>query len=92
MKYRVKTTKQYRRDYRRISRSGNHDIQKLENVIIMIARGIPLPQEYKNHLLHSDMKGFEECHIAPDWLLIYKKHEDKLILTLQRTGSHNDLF
>lgn len=92
MKYRVTTTKQYRRDYRRISQSGNHDMRKLERVIIMIAKGMPLPQEYKNHQLHADMKGFEECHIAPDWLLIYQRYKEVLVLMLQRTGSHNDLF
>ena len=64
----------------------------METVMDMLANEQPLPEKYKDHALTGDWKGFRECHIQPDWLLIYKIQNDSLILTLSRTGSHSDLF
>ena len=64
----------------------------METVIDMLANEQPLPEKYKDHALTGDWKGFRECHIQPDWLLIYKIQNDSLILTLSRIGSHSDLF
>ena len=64
----------------------------LENVIRTLAAGEELDKKYRDHLLLGDYAGFHECHITPDWLLIYQIHEEELYLLLSRTGSHSDLF
>ena len=58
----------------------------------MSRTGEPLPPKYKDHPLHGEYEGHRDCHINPDWVLIYIKHEDKLILHLVRTETHSDLF
>ena len=58
----------------------------------MLVDGVTLPEIYLDHALTGNYKGFRECHINPDWLLIYKIHNDILVLTLSRTGTHSDLF
>lgn len=58
----------------------------------MISNGEILPEEYKDHALTGNWRGHRECHILPDWLLIYKLQDDVLVLTLSRTGSHSNLF
>lgn len=63
----------------------------LEKVIPSLQNNIPLEEKYRDHELRGKYKGFRECHIAPDWLLIYMK-EDVLVLTLIDTGTHSDLF
>lgn len=70
------------------------DIKKLENVISMLCNEEPLPAEYRDHDLRSsrNYKDMRECHIQPDWLLVYKVVEDRLVLQLIRTGTHSDLF
>lgn len=57
-----------------------------------LANGETLPEKYKDHALSNNWKGHRECHITPDWLLIYRYDDDVLVLTLTRTGSHSDLF
>ena len=64
----------------------------LEKVITSLQNNIPLEEKYRDHELRGQYKGFRECHIAPDWLLIYMKEEDILVLTLIDTGTHSDLF
>jgi len=61
-------------------------------VVNMLARGEKLPTEFRNHHLQGDMQGWEECHIAYDWLLVYLKRKDVLMIVLMRTGSHSDIF
>lgn len=61
-------------------------------VVEMLANDVPLAERYKNHLLRGDYTGYWECHIAPDWLLLYQKDVEIKILSLYRTGSHSDLF
>lgn len=87
----LKTTGQFRKDYKRIKKRG-YDTKLLEHVIQILLEGSPLPPQYRDHALSGNYTGFRECHIQPDWLLIYTIHHNKLILTVSRTGSHSDLF
>ena len=91
MKYEIIRTTQFKKDYKTISKRG-YDMSKLKEVIMMLADGKTLPEKYKDHQLTGNFKNFRECHIAPDWLLIYKIENDLLILIVERTGSHCDLF
>lgn len=61
-------------------------------VIELLANGMKLDEKYKDHLLTGDYGGFRECHITPDWLLVYQYREQELLLLLSRTGTHSDLF
>lgn len=89
--YTVKPTSKFQRDVKRIERRG-YDISLLTGVIKTLAAGETLPQKFKDHDLNGDYIGCRECHITPDWLLIYRVSRDKLILVLTRTGTHSDLF
>ena len=68
------------------------NIKLLDNVVYKLSHGKNLDKKYNDHILKGELKGFHECHIQPDWLLIYKIQDDILILTLVDTGSHADLF
>jgi mRNA interferase YafQ len=68
------------------------DMAKLADVVRILADGEMLPREYCDHTLHGKYEGYRECHIEPDWLLIYKITESALVLSLVRTGSHSRLF
>ena len=81
----------FKKDYKRIVKRG-YDVSLLKEVIDKLANKIPLPKKYKDHGLSGNYVGFRECHITPDWLLIYKVDDNELILYLTRTGSHSDLF
>ncbi|MBR4907427.1 MAG: type II toxin-antitoxin system YafQ family toxin [Acidaminococcaceae bacterium] len=70
----------------------NMDMDLLDDIIRKLARGETLPDKNKDHDLSGDWVGHRECHILPDWLLIYKIDESVLVLTLTRTGTHSDLF
>lgn len=91
MKYEVKPTSKFQRDIKRAERRG-YDMSLLTNVIKMLAAGEMLPKKFKDHDLSGDYAGCRECHITPDWLLIYRISQEKLILVLSRTGTHSDLF
>ena len=86
-------TGQFKRDYKLAMRRGL-DPKRLEAVVDMLCRGEPLPASCRDHALTDSAayKGMRECHIQPDWLLVYKIVQDALILRLIRTGSHSDLF
>lgn len=90
-KYIIKMSKAFRKDLKRLRQSG-YDLQKLQFVVTLLAQDQPLPKQYNNHRLKGDRKNMEECHIAPDWLLIYEKQDDVLILLLIETGTHAQLF
>lgn len=90
-KYTVKTTTQFKKDYKLAIKRG-FKINLLENVIAALAMGEPLPEKCKDHALSGNWAGHRECHILPDWLLIYRIEDDVLVLTLARTGTHSDLF
>lgn len=68
------------------------DLNKLENVLSLLAEGKELPRKHLNHNLTGYLSDFKECHIEPDWLLIYRLDDNMLILTATATGSHADLF
>lgn len=87
----IVTTKVFDKDYKLLKKRG-YNLNLIKEVIEMLADEKELPQKYKNHQLIGNYAGFMECHIRPDWLLIYKIEKNKLILTLSRTGTHSDLF
>ena len=64
----------------------------LQDVILLLADGQELPEKNRDHLLAGDLLGFRECNVVPDWLLVYRKEDDILVLTLMRTGTHSDLI
>lgn len=90
-KYTVKPTTQFKKDYKLAIKRGLK-ISLLEDVIYQLSNGIPLPEKNRDHALSGYWIGHRECHILPDWLLIYRIDNDVLILTLTRTGSHSDLL
>lgn len=85
------TTRAFEKDYKRLKKRG-YNIELLKEVVDMLISEKELPQKYKNHQLVGNYSGFMECHIRPDWLLIYKIENNKLVLVLSRTGTHSDLF
>ena len=91
MKYRPKPTSRFQKDLKRIQKRG-YQIQLIKEVVRKLSEGETLEAKYKDHPLSGDYAGCRECHITPDWLLIYEIYEDELILYLTRTGTHSDLF
>ena len=91
MKYTIRPTAKFQKDLKRVHRRG-YDISLLTDVIKKLADGEPLPQKNKDHALIGNYVGCRECHITPDWLLIYEVDHGELILYLTRTGTHSDLF
>ena len=89
--YAVKYTTSFKKNYKLMKRRGL-DISLLDTVIDTLRQGKKLDKKYKDHILKGDFAGFHECHIKPDWLLLYLIEEDILTLTLVDTGSHSDLF
>ena len=87
----LNTSTQFKKDYKLAKRRGL-DISLLKDIVTKLANGESLDPKYKDHPLTGDWVGHRECHIQPDWLLIYRYEEDVLILTLTRTGTHSDLF
>lgn len=90
-KYIVKPTTQFKKDYKLAVKRGLK-IDLLKDIIAALAMGEKLPEKNKDHALTGNWVGHRECHILPDWLLIYRIEEEVLVLTLARTGSHSDLF
>ena len=87
----VKFTSKFKKDYKLIKKRGMN-INLLKEIVGKLANNIPLEEKYKDHELTGNYKGFRECHIQPDWLLIYFIEDNRLTLTLSRTGTHSDLF
>ena len=81
----------FKKDLKLAIRRG-YKIELLEEVVNLIAAGKALDEKYRDHLLTGDYGGLRECHITPDWLLIYQVKDSELILFLSRTGTHSDLF
>ena len=84
-------TTQFKKDYK-LALKRHMDIELLDNIIRCLSRGEVLPEKNKDHALSGDWVGHRECHILPDWLLVYRIEDDILVLTLARTGTHSDLF
>ncbi len=89
--YTLKETTKFRKDVKRIIRQGKN-IRPLADAINILLSGKKLDDKYYDHPLHGNLEGFRECHIAPDWLLVYVKDRDSLILTAVRTGSHSEVL
>ena len=89
--YKIKPTSKFQKDLKKISKRG-YDLSLLKNVINILAREEELPAKYKDHPLKGNFVNCRECHITPDWLLIYEKTEYELYLYLTRTGTHSDLY
>jgi mRNA interferase YafQ len=85
-------TKQFNRDVKRIQKSGNKDIEKLKEGIKTLIEGKKLNHFYRDHPLKGNFKNRRECHIRPDWLLVYKIVNEEGIIIFERTGSHSDIF
>ena len=87
----IKYQAAFKKDYKRIKKRG-YDTRLLEKVVGLLVEGKSLPPEYRDHALSGDYGGCRECHIAPDWLLVYEVVERELVLYLMRTGTHSDIF
>lgn len=91
--YKIRVTNEFKKNLKKIIKQGK-DINKLQIVIEMLANKETLDSKYRNHLLVNSKKYKDcgECHIEPDWLLVYKYHHEELVLLLVSTGSHSELF
>ena len=87
--YNIVYTARMKRDARLMKKRGKN-MNKLVEVLKLLASAEPLPEKYKDHQLTGSLKDFRECHIEPDWLLVYKQTSEEL--QLYRTGTHSDLF
>jgi mRNA interferase YafQ len=85
------TTNKFDKELRRIAKR-NKDLSKLQKVMKQLAAGEPLAPRHRDHVLIGNYAGRRECHIEPDWLLIYKLDEENAEIIFERTGSHSDLF
>ncbi len=90
-KYIVKTTTQFKKDFKLAKKRGLK-MELLREVITVLAMGETLPEKNKDHALTGNWIGHRECHILPNWLLVYRLEDEVLVLTLTRTGTHSDLF
>lgn len=90
-KYLIKPTKKFEKDLRR-AKSRGYDISLLSDIVKKLADGESLPPKNRDHMLSGPYGKCRECHITPDWLLIYEISNEELILYLTRTGTHSDLF
>ena len=84
-------TSQFKRDYKRMKKRGLN-MAELQIVLDKPCADKPLEERHRDHALVGRYAGFRECHIRPDWLLVYAIHKDRLILVASRTGTHSDLF
>jgi mRNA interferase YafQ len=87
----IKYSRQFKKDYKKIMKQGL-DENKLIDVLKLLRNNSPLPPKYNDHSLKGNYKGYRDCHIEPDWLLIYKIENEISLVTLQRTGSHSEIF
>lgn len=86
----IQYERSFKKDFKRMLKRG-YNQEYLKEVLTLLVNQAVLPEKYKDHNLIGNYAGYRECHIEPDWLLIYKIYDDKLILVLTRTGSHSDL-
>ena len=87
----ISYSSRFKKDFKVIKKRG-YDIALLEEVLEILCAEQVLPQKYRDHALTGNFIGHRECHITPDWLLIYKSEDHELLLSLTRTGTHSDLF
>ena len=91
MRYEVKFTRQFKKDLKMAQKQGK-DLEKLYDIIEELANGKTLDEKFHDHTLKGEYEGTRECHIEPDWLLIYEIRNNVLVLMLYRLGSHSELF
>ncbi len=91
MKYEVKFTNQFKKDLK-LAKKQNKEFNKLFEVVNILADGGTLDARYRDHDLSGNYKGTRECHIEPDWLLVYEIRDEVLVLMLYRLGTHSELF
>ena len=91
MMYKIRPTSRFQKDLKRLRKRG-YDMDLLTGVLKQLAAGQALEPSYRDHPLVGDYSGCRECHITPDWLLIYEIDGGELFLYLTRTGTHSDLF
>ena len=91
MKYEVKFTNLFKKDLK-LAKKQNKDLNKLFDVVNILAEGGILEAKYRDHDLSGEYKGTRECHVEPDWLLVYEIQNDVLVLMLYRLGTHSELF
>lgn len=91
MKYEVKFTNQFKKDIK-LAKKQNKDLNKLFDVVNILAEGGILEAKYRDHDLSGEYKGTRECHVEPDWLFVYEIQNDVLVLMLYRLGTHSELF
>lgn len=91
MKYTVKTSNRFKKDFRRCMKRGLNMKLITDAMDILEATGT-LPSKYRPHKLSGNMQGLWECHIEPDWLMIWQQNDKELILLFLQTGTHSDLF
>ena len=89
--YEIVYTNRMKKDAKLMQKRGK-DMNKLVKVLALLAEGEPLPAQYKDHQLSGNLSDFRECHIEPDWLLMYQIYDDILIISATATGSHADLL
>ena len=89
--YEVKFTTAYKKSYKLMIKRGL-DISALDEVVDLLRQGKRLDEKYRDHSLSGNFAGFRECHVKPDWLLVYLIENDVLTLTLVDTGTHSDIF
>lgn len=91
MKYEIKFTTQFKKDLK-LAQKQHKDLDELFAIVDILANDIPLDPKYHDHNLTGNYISYRECHIEPDWLLVYKKDSSTLVLLLYRTGGHSNLF
>lgn len=91
MTYKIKVTSSFKKEVK-LAAKRKFDLSLLDKVVELLAAGKKLPPEYKDHELHGNFTGYRDCHILPDWILIYHYDNENLYLYLARTGTHSDLF
>ena len=91
MNFNIQATRQYDKDVKLAKKRGL-DVNKLIEIVVKLANDEVLPVKNHDHGLTGNYEGYRECHVSPDWLLIYKKTEEIKLITLVRTGTHSDLF
>ena len=84
--------RRFKKEFQKAIHQEGRTPEMFQAVLDYLVHEKPLPENYRDHKLTGDYKGYRECHIAPDWLLIYKRDLKKIVLVLARTGSHSDLF
>lgn len=91
MKYEIRFSTQFKKDLKLAQKQGKN-MDRLFAIIEKLSNGESLEERFRDHALTGNYKGCRECHVEPDWLLIYEYYDDVLVLLLSRIGSHSELF